>query len=153
MKRFVRLSVVIILAAVLSLWGRDAVREVVESGFSSLTEQIESSGEGFASGESDWAVRKSEHEHRAAWQDFPALTQTGFEFSAAREVSPASRVRNFSEERGGNNAGGARCGFLRSGSFVCTARPANFMMDRLFAPVGGALSGLSAAVSLRRLRI
>lgn len=153
MKRFVRLSVVIILAAVFSFWGRDAVREVVESGFSSLTEQIGSSGDDFASVECDWAVRKSEPEHRAAWKDFPALTQAGFELSATREVSPASRVRNFSEERGGGNAGGARCGFLRRGNFICTARPANFMMDRLFAPVGGALSGLSAAVSLRRLRI
>lgn len=153
MKRFVRPAVVIILAAVLSLWGRDAVRKVAEHVFSSVAERIESSGEDFAAWEYDSAVRKSEPEHRAAWKDFPALTQTGFEFSAAREVSPASRVRNFSEERGGNNAGGARCGFLRSGSFICTARPANFMMDRLFAPVGGALSGLSAAVSLRRLRI
>ena len=153
MKRFVRLSVVVILAAVLSLWGRDAVREVVESGISSVAERIESDGEVCACGDYDWAVKKSEPEHRAAWKDFPELTQAGFEFSAAREVSPASRVRNFSEERGGSNAGSARCGFLRSGSFVCTARPANFMMDRLFVPVCGALSGLSAAVSLRRLRI
>lgn len=153
MKRFVRPAVVIILAAVLSLWGRDAVREAVEHVFSSVAEQIESSGEDFASEEFDRAVRKSGPEHRVAWKDFPALTEAGFEFSAAREVSPASRVRNVSEERGGNNAGGTRCGFLRSGNFVCTARPANFMMDRIFAPVSGALSGLNAAVSLRKLRI
>lgn len=153
MKRFVRLSVVVILAAVLSCLGRDAAREVVESGFSSVAERIESAGEICACGDYDLAVKRSDPEHRAAWKDFPELTQEGFEFSAAREVSPASRVRNFSEERGGSNGGGARCGFLRSGSFVCTARPANFMMDKLFAPVGGALSGLGAAVSLRRLRI
>lgn len=153
MKRFVRPAVVIILAAVLSLWGRDAVRKTAEHVFSSMTERIESSGEDFAVWEYDSAVRKSEPEHRVSWKDFPALTEAGFEFSATREVSPASRVRNISEERGGSNAGGARCGFLRSGSFVCTARPANFMMDRLFTPVSGALSGLFAAVSLRKLRI
>lgn len=149
MKRIVRLSVAVIIAAILSIWGRDAVSGVSQSGFTSATERIESIGDELVSVECDAAVEKSGSAQKAAWKDFPSLSGTGFEFSAAREVSPASRVRNFSEERGG----GARCGFLRSGSFVCTSCPANFMIDRLSVPIGGALSGLFAAVSLRKLRI
>ncbi len=89
----------------------------------------------------------------ADWCNRTALNDGGLEFSAARTVSAASRVRNFSEERNNSPQQHSRTGFFRSGKTVCTARPGNFMLDRITSPVSGALSGLSSAVALERLRI
>lgn len=84
--------------------------------------------------------------------EFPALNDGGLAFSAARTVSEASRVRNLSEERNGSSQH-PRTGFCRSGKVVCTARPCNFIIDRVTVPIPGFLSGLSSVVILRRLRI
>lgn len=135
MKRLLRLTVIGL--AVIALCGGH--------GESVVPEQDADYGiTGFLKGEED---RKEYGRH-----DFPALTGAGEEMSPARTASCAARVRSFQGERDGGNRQ-PRGGFCRGGKVVCTAHPCNFMIERLTAPVRGAVSGLLSTITLRRLRI
>jgi len=141
MKAFVRL--IALAAAVFALSGIRGA-EAVQGDDEANERQVNSQSSLFSA--------EDRGQEDADWCNRSALIDGGLEFSAARTVSPASRVRSFSEERN-NSPQHSRTGFFRSGKTVCTARPCNFMMDRITSPVSGALSGLSSAVALERLRI
>ncbi len=102
--------------------------------------------------EESFFVQEREQED-ADWCNRVALNDGGLEFSAARPVSSASRVRSFADERNNSPQQHSRTVFLRSGKIVCMARRSDFMPDRITNPVSGAVAGLAAAVALERLRI
>lgn len=102
--------------------------------------------------EESFFVQEREQED-ADWCNRVALNDGGLEFSAARPVSPASRVRSFADERNSSPQQHSRTGFLRNGKIICMARCGNFMLDCITSPVSGSIAGLSSAVALERLRI
>lgn len=106
-----------------------------------------------ATGHKESILVQDREQEDADWCNRTALNDGGLEFSAARTVSQASRVRSFSDERNNSPQQHSRTGFFRSGKIVCTVRPSNFMLDCIVSPVSGALSGLSSAIALERLRI
>ncbi len=106
-----------------------------------------------ATGHKESILVQEREQEDADWCNRTALNDGGLEFSAARTVSQASRVRSFSDERNNSPQQHSRTGFFRSGKIVCTVRPSNFMLDSIVSPVSGALSGLSSAIALERLRI
>ncbi len=142
MKAFVRL--IALAVAVFALSGTRGT-EVVQGNDAFHEEQINS--------QSSLLSSQDRGQEDADWCNRTALNDGGLVFSAARTVSSASRVRNFSEERNNSPQQHSRTGFFRSGKTVCTARPGNFMLDCITSPVSGALSGLSSAIVLERLRI
>lgn len=142
MKAFVRL---IALAAAVFALSETRGAEAVRGNDDVHEEQVNSQSALFSS--------QDRGQEDADWCNRTALNDGGLEFSAARTVRAASRVRSFSEERNNSPQQHSRTGFFRSGKTVCTARPCNFMLDRITSPVSGALSGLSSAVALERLRI
>lgn len=142
MKAFVRL--IAIAAAVFALSGTRGA-EAVQGNDNAHEKQVNSQSSLFSA--------RDRAREDADWCNRTALNDGGLEFSAARNVNTASRVRNFSEERNNSPQQHSRTGFFRSGKTVCTARPANFMLDCITSPVSGALSGLSSAIALERLRI
>ena len=148
MKGFVRL--IALAAAVFALSGIHGGENMRGDGVLQMNDAVHGRASDFQS--SIFSVHDREQED-ADWCNRTALNDAGLEFSAARPVSQASRVRNFSDERNNSPQQHSRTGFLRSGKTVCTARPANFMLDCITSPVSGSLSGLSAAVALERLRI
>lgn len=102
--------------------------------------------------EESFLVQDREQED-ADWCNRVALNDGGLEFSAARLLSQASRVRSFADERNNSPQQHSRTAFSRSGKIVCMARGSNFMLDRITNPVSGAVAGLAATVALERLRI
>lgn len=148
MKGFVRL--IALVAAVFALSGIHGGENLRGDGVWQMNDAVHGGASDLQS--ALFSVHDREQED-ADWCNRTALNDGGLEFSAARTVSQAARVRNFSDERNNSPQQHSRTGFFRSGKTVCTARPANFMLDCIASPVSGALSGLSAAIALERLRI